>query len=166
MQNQSIKQDEPQPAEAPPVTVAMSVPSGTPIKVALDSEVRIRTVGQPIHGKTTEPVYAFDKLLIPVGTSVNGKVSAIDDVSKKTRTLQAMDGDFSPDRGVHVQFDELILADGRHLPLRTIASPSPSGVLRFVPAKEKPGATNPVQEAASKKVGAMRQQIRQIGPTC
>lgn len=156
-----IKQDEPQSAEAPPVTVAMSVPSGTPIKVALDSEVRIRTVGQPIHGKTTEPVYAFDKLLIPVGTSVNGKVSAIDDVSKKTRTLQAMDGDFSPDRGVHVQFDELILADGRHLPLRTIASPSPSGVLRFVPAREKPGATNPVHEAASKKVGAVRQQIRQ-----
>ena len=43
----------------------MSVPSGTPIKVALDSEVRIRQVGQPIHGKTTDPVYAFDKLLIP-----------------------------------------------------------------------------------------------------
>jgi hypothetical protein len=157
----AIKQDTPQLAEAPPVTVAMSVPSGTPIKVALDSEVRIRTVGQSIHGKTTEPVYAFDKLLIPVGTPVNGKVSAIDDVSKKTRTLQAMDGNFSPDRGVHVQFDELILADGQHLPMHTVASPSPSGVLRFVPASEKPGAANPVHEAASKKVGAVRQQIRQ-----
>ena len=54
-----------QAVEAPPVTVPMSVPSGTPIKVALDSEVRIRNVGQPIHGKTTEPVYAFDKLLDP-----------------------------------------------------------------------------------------------------
>ena len=31
-----------QTAEALPVTVPMSVPSGTPIKVALDSEVRIR----------------------------------------------------------------------------------------------------------------------------
>ena len=88
----------------------MSVPSGTPIKVALDSEVRIREVGQPIHGKTTEPVYAFDKLLIPVGTPVNGKVSAIDAVPKKIRTLQAMDANFSPVRAVHVQFDELVHA--------------------------------------------------------
>src|SRR5437763_10163289 len=90
-------------APARALTVAMSVPSGTPIKVALDSEVRIREVGQAIHGKTTEPVYAFDKLLIPAGTPVNGKISAIDAVSKKTRTLEAMDGKFSPVRAVHVQ---------------------------------------------------------------
>jgi hypothetical protein len=139
----------------------MSVPSGTPIKVALDSEVRIRSVGQPIHGKTTEPVYAFDKLLVPVGTPVNGTVSAIDTVPKKIRTLEAMDGNLSPVRRVHVQFDELILADGRHLSMQTVASPSPGGVLRFVPASEKPANTNPVHEAASKKVGAVRQQIRQ-----
>lgn len=150
-----------QPAEVPPVTVAMSVPSGTPIKVMLDSEVRIRAVGQPIHGKTTEPVYAFDKLLIPAGTPVNGKVSAIDDVPKRTRTLEAMDANFSPVRGVHVQFDELVMADGRHLPIHTVASPAPNGVLSFVPANQKAAKTNKVQDAASKKVSAARQQIRQ-----
>src|SRR4029077_12468935 len=64
-------------AEAAPVMVPMSVAAGTPIKVALDAEVRVREGGQAIHGKTTEPVYAFDKLLIPVGTVVNGKVSGI-----------------------------------------------------------------------------------------
>ena len=83
------------PPEPLPVLVPMNVPVGTPIKVALDSDVRIRAVGQPIHSKTTEPVYAFDKLLVPVGTQVNGKVSAIDAVPKKTRTLEAMDGNFS-----------------------------------------------------------------------
>jgi hypothetical protein len=150
-----------QAVEAPPVTVPMSVPSGTPIKVALDSEVRIRNVGQPIHGKTTEPVYAFDKLLVPVGTSVNGKVSAIDPVPRRIRTLQAMDANFSPVRAVHVQFDELVMADGHRVPMQTVASPAPDGVLRFVPANEKTPKTNKVQDAAAKKVGAMRQQIRQ-----
>src|SRR6202023_3811960 len=105
--------------DAPLVTVPMSVPSSASIKVAHHSEVRIREVGQSIHGKTTEPVYAFDKLLIPVGTVVNGKVSAIDAVPKKVRTLDAMDGNFSPVRGVHVQFDELGLADGRTGGLQT-----------------------------------------------
>src|SRR5258708_2461049 len=142
------------------VVVPMSVPVGTPIKVALDSEVRIRQVGQAIHGKTTEPVYAFDKLLIPVGTPVNGRVSAIESVPGKTRTLEAMDGNFSPVRAVHVQFDELVMADGRIVPMHTVASPAPDGVLKFVPANEKAQPKNKVQEAASKKVSATRQEIR------
>lgn len=83
-------------AEAAPVAMPMGVAAGTPIKVALDSEVRIRSVGQAIHGKTVEPVYAFDKLLIPVGTVVNGKLAAIDGVPGKTRVLDATDGNFSP----------------------------------------------------------------------
>ena len=91
---QESKKEEAVPSPPAPVPVAMSVPAGTPIKVALDSEVQVRKVGQPIHGKTVEPVYAFDKLLIPVGTTVTGKVSAIDSVSKKTRTLDALDVEF------------------------------------------------------------------------
>ena len=145
---------------AAPVVVPMSVEAGTPIKVALDSEVRVRQVGQAIHGKTTEPVYAFDKLLIPVGTVVNGKVSAIDAVPKKVRTLDATDGNFSPHRNVHVQFDELVMADGRHVGLQTVASPAPDGVLSFVSANEKE-KKNKVENAAATKVGAARQAIRQ-----
>jgi hypothetical protein len=158
---QSPKDAAPEPPEALPLTLPLTVPSGTPIKVALDSEVRIREVGQPIHGKTTEPVYAFDKLLIPVGTPVNGKVSAIDAVPKGIRTLQAMNANFSPGRAVHVQFDELVMSDGRRVTMQTVASPAPDGVLRFVPANEKARKTNKVQDAAEKKVSATRQQIRQ-----
>jgi len=80
------------------VSMPMTVEEGTPIKVALDSEVRIRAPGQTIQGRTTEPVYAFDKLLIPVGSVVNCKVSAIDPVAKITRTIQAANGNFSPVR--------------------------------------------------------------------
>jgi hypothetical protein len=137
----------------------MSVTAGTPIKVALDSEVRVREVGQAIHGKTTEPVYAFDKLLIPMGTVVNGKISAIDAVPKKVRTLDATDGNFSPRRNVHVQFDELVMGDGRHVALETVASPAPDGVLRFVSANEKE-KKNKAEDAASKKVSETRQEIR------
>ena len=97
----------------------------------------------------------------PSALPVNGKVSAIDAVPKKTRTLEAMDANFSPVRAVHVQFDELVMADGRRVPMQTVASPAPDGVLRFVPANEKAAKTNKVQDAAAKKVSATRQQIRQ-----
>ncbi|MGB8115874.1 MAG: hypothetical protein WCF22_18985 [Candidatus Sulfotelmatobacter sp.] len=157
--NSTALQKEQKSVEATPVMLPMTVEAGTPIKVAIDSEVRIRTVGQTIHGRTTEPIYAFDKLLIPVGTVVNGKVSAIDPVPTMARTMQAANGNFSPVRKVHVQFDELIMADGRYLSLHTVASPSPDGVLRFVSANETQKRKNKVQEAASNKVSATRQAI-------
>lgn len=146
--------------EAAPVTMPMIIAAGTPIKVALDAEVRVREVGEAIYAKTTEPMYAFDKLLIPVGTVVNGKVSAIDGVPKMVRTMQAANGNFSPVRKVHVQFDELVMADGRKIALHTVASPAPDGVLRFVSANESQ-KKGKVQEAASNKVSAARQAIHQ-----
>jgi len=148
-------------AGASPIVVSMRIDAGVPIKVALDSEVRVRNVGQTIHGTTVEPVYAFDKLLIPVGTKVNGKMSAIDRVPGKTRFLQATDGNFSPTRHVEVQFNELLMPDGRVLPLNTVTFPAPDGVLRFVSANENQEKKNKAEQAAAKKVNAMRQQIRQ-----
>jgi len=97
----------------------MNVATGMPIKVALDSEVRIRSVGQAIHGKTVDPIYSFDMLLIPAGTTVNGKVSAIDGVPEKTRVLDATDGNFSSTRLVHMgrrcQFTATFWRGGREV---------------------------------------------------
>jgi hypothetical protein len=138
----------------------MNVPAGIPIKVAVNSEIRLRKVGQKIQARTVEPIYAFDKLLIPAGTEVNGKIAAIDPVPMKTRFMDATDANFSPIRHYHVEFDELVMADGRHLPLKTIASPAPDGVLRFVAADTKK-KKNRAKQAASNKVGETRQQIRQ-----
>jgi len=60
-----------------------------------------------------------------------------------------------------VQFDELVMPDGRTLALHTVASPAPDGVLRFVSANEAEKKKNKVQEAASNKVSATRQAIHQ-----
>ena len=57
-------------ATGSPGTIALEVPAGTPLPVVLDKEVRIRKAGQPIHGKIAEPVYAFDKLVVPAGSEV------------------------------------------------------------------------------------------------
>ncbi|MBV9182739.1 MAG: hypothetical protein JO356_15620, partial [Acidobacteria bacterium] len=56
------------PVGAPPIMVPLDVPVGTPLKIVLDGEVRIHEVGQPIRGRVVEPVYAFQKLVIPEGT--------------------------------------------------------------------------------------------------
>ena len=147
----------------PPVpSIALTVPLGTPLKVALDQEVRVRKVGQPVHGRVIEPVYAFDKLVVPAGSEVNGKVAQIDAVSKKKRTIAALNADFSPYREVHIDFDELVLADGRHVPVQTSVSRESEGALQFIPAaaENKEGLKNAGKNAASRKVGEARQEVK------
>jgi hypothetical protein len=150
------------PLRSPASFISLTVPVGTPLKVALDKEVRIQRVGQPLHGRVVEPIYAFDKLLVPAGSEVTGKVAEIQGVSKKNRTLAVMNGDFSPARPVRVNFDELVLADGRHLALQTAVSPGSDRVLQFVPAnaQEKSGMKNAGKTLASRKVSEVRGEIK------
>jgi hypothetical protein len=139
----------------------LTVAAGTPLKVALDKEVRIRNVGQPIHGKTTEPIYAFDKLLVPAGSDVIGKIAEIDPVSKKMRTMEALNANFSPDHKVRIEFDELVLADGRHVPIDALVEPGSSSVMSFVPASEsKPGMMGAGKQAAKGKISQARQELK------
>lgn len=136
--DQPITASEGAPASQPtPNLIPLTVPTGTAIKVALDQEVRIQRVGQAVHGKIVEPVYAFDRVVVPVGTGVVGKISAIDRVSKKGRIVAAMNGEFSPSRQVHIDFSYLVLANGGHVPLQTDVGPGSGGVLQFVPASER-----------------------------
>src|SRR6202165_2460681 len=134
-----------------------------PLKVDLDQEVRVQKVGQPVHGKTVEPVYAFDKLVVPAGTEVVGKISAIDGVPKTRRTLAAINGEFSPSRQVHIDFSELVMADGRHVPLQTDVSPGSGGVLQFVPASEKEqqeGKKDKARNAVSRQIGEAQKEVK------
>src|SRR5215471_17240741 len=48
------------PAAAVPQKIALTVPKGTSLQVALEKEVRIKREGQSVHGQVVEPVYAFD----------------------------------------------------------------------------------------------------------
>jgi hypothetical protein len=146
-----------------PSLIPLTVPTGTPLKVALDQEVRVQKVGQPVHGKIVEPVYAFDKLVVPAGTDVVGKISAIDRVPKKGRIGASMNGQFSPSRQVHMDFSELVLADGRHVPLQTDVSPGSGRVLQFVPAGEREkqeGKKDEARNAVSRKIGEAKKEVK------
>lgn len=150
------------PLPEPVHSIPLAVPPGTPLKVALDQEVRIRKVGQPVHGRVVDPVYCFDQLVVPAGSEVTGKITGIDGVSKLNRTVAAMNADFSPPRRVHIQFDELVLANGTHLPLQTVVSRASQGVLQFVPAnaKENTSVATEAKKAASGNLSELWQEAK------
>lgn len=171
---QTLKTRPAEPPKAPSrqaASIPLTVPVGTPLKVVLDRELRVHAVGQPIHGKTIEPIYSFDQLLIPGGSEVTGKVAAIEGVSKRTRTLSALNADFSPYHQVKVELDEVRLSNGRILAIHTTVVPGTNGVLQFVSANQpksgkiaegKAAAKSKLAQAeadAKKQLAALKAQI-------
>src|SRR5215475_141711 len=150
----------PVPVVAPPIKVPLDLPAGTPLKIALNEDVRIRKVGQPVQGHVVEPVYVFEKLVIPAGTQAKGEISQLGSVSKKTRTMAAMNANFSPTRQVRITFSELHLPDGKHIPISTEVSPSAGGVLQFVSSTgKKPTRTEAARNNISRRVAQAKQEV-------
>src|ERR1039458_4582099 len=52
----------------PPQVVPLTVPKQTSLQVALDKELRVRKVGQSVSARLVDPVYAFDRLVVPGGS--------------------------------------------------------------------------------------------------
>ncbi len=136
-----------QPANSDPIP--LTVPSGAPLHVALDKPVGIKHGGVGIEGHVVEPVYVFDKMVIPAGSKVLGRVTAVDAVSKKRRAMAIANGDFTPLRTAHFEFDTLVLKDGEHLPLQTAVSPGTPDVVHLTAGGE------------GKKKGRVKQAVDQ-----
>jgi hypothetical protein len=137
-------------------TIELTVPIGTPVQIALDEEVRLHKAGQVIHGRVMEPVYVFDRLVIPVGTVAIGRVSAIDPIPKKTKVLSALNADFSPAHKGSVVFDELILPGTKHLSLHATVEPGSGQVIRLTSASEHKKSV--VRDSASQKMDQVKTQ--------
>ena len=149
------------PTDTPPApeTVSLAVPKGMAIQVVLDKEVRIANVGQAIHGRTVEPVYAFDKLVVPVGAEVTGKITQLEGVSGGKRTLEALNADLTPARRVGLEFDQLVLSNGQHIPMHTVVTPGSGEIIAFVIAAGREQKKS-VKDVASEKAEQAKEQAK------
>src|SRR6185503_9227040 len=112
----------PASAQSNDAPLRLIVEEGTPLRVALDRRVIIRRVGQHVDAVLVDPIFACDRIVIPVGTRVLGHVERRTAVSKKRRALAMLSGDFTPLHEILLQFDTIALPDGRTLPVRTQVS--------------------------------------------
>ena len=146
---------------APPQTVALTVAKGAPLQVALDQEIRVKKVGQPVHARIVEPVYAFDHIVVPVGSEVIGEITKIESLSDGQRTLAVLNADFTPLRKVEVGFHELVLPDGRRFPLHASVAPGSGQVIELVTSANEKEKKNLVKDAASDKIKEAKQQAHE-----
>src|SRR5262245_21095808 len=110
--------------------VPLTVDNGFPLKVVLTEKLRSK-LNEPVHGKVVDPVYAFDREVIPAGTEILGKVTALQPVRKWKRISSMLGGDFTPLHDPEITFDTLVFADGKRIPIKTSVAPESNVLLRY-----------------------------------
>ncbi|MFZ3265367.1 MAG: hypothetical protein WA172_15290 [Terriglobales bacterium] len=147
------------PNPATPQVVPLTVPRQTSLQLALEKEVRVKAVGQMVSARLMDPVYAFDRLVVPAGSEIRGQVTKIEALSGTRRTLAGLNADFTPVRNIEVTFTDLVLPDGKHLSLHTNVTAGSGQVMQFVTAPEK-DSKKTVKDVASQKTQEAKQQAR------
>ena len=127
-----------------------TVRAGVPLRVALERPVRIQRVGDPIQGRLVDPIYSFDRMVLPAGALVEGHIAEIGGVPLRRRLTAILSGNFTPPRDVRAQFDTLALADGSRLPLRTLPSRGAAYTVRA--SKEPKGVRDRIQQKSQAAV--------------
>jgi hypothetical protein len=132
---------------APGAQAGATVPAGVPLRVALERRVAIKHVGEPVQGRLVEPVYVFDRLVLPAGSAVEGHIAEIGGVPAMRRIAAILSGNFTPPRDVRAQFDSLVLSDGTRLPLSTSLSRGTAHTQRVaVRRKNQPPGKPPLND--------------------
>jgi hypothetical protein len=141
-------------------TQRLVVPEGAPLRIAVSKKVRYKK-GQVVYGKTIEPVFAFDREVLPAGTEVHGHISGFKSASRLIRIRALMGGNFTPIREPLLAFDSLMTQDGKTIPIAPEVSVGADTVVRFNNSAEsqKKGRVAAATELARQQIEAKKRAV-------
>jgi hypothetical protein len=108
------------------------VRSGRTLRLSLDETITVKRVGQTVTATLVDPVYAYDRLVLPVGVKAVGRIAALEPPRGSARARAALAGNFSPARHVVLRFDTLILEDGHRITMETLVTNGTENVVRQI----------------------------------
>jgi len=151
-----------------PATISLTLPTGTPLRIAVDQRVRIRDSGEVVHGKVVEAVYAFDQEVIPAGSVATGHVKSIAPVSGVRRGMAYANGDFTPFHKYEVTFDMVTLPNGKQMAISTTVLSGTAEVVHLVSNPDKQNrkgaagrATDRAKSETKGKIAEAKQQAHE-----
>ncbi|HLH29852.1 MAG TPA: hypothetical protein VKY31_01530 [Terriglobia bacterium] len=148
------------PSSESAVIQHLVVSEGVPLHVILTGKVRFKR-GEPVHGRLVEPVFAFDREVLPEGTQVVGHITEFSSASRLVRFTSMASGNFTPVREPQLTFDSLILKDGTTIPILTRVTPGANNVVRFSAgaSEEKKSKIATATEMARQQIDAKKRAV-------
>ena len=107
--------------EAQSISIPLTIEAGVPLRLYLTQRLPMR-LGEATTAKVIEPVYVFDRVVIPAGAEVAGRVTKLDSVPKLVRTQAVLGGNFTPLHRARVEFTDVRFPDGKTLPINTLST--------------------------------------------
>ena len=136
----------------PDFQMGLQVDSGTPLRLYITKRVWYR-LNAPVHAKLIEPVWAFDRIVVPAGSTLEGRIARLDPVSRLARTYAMVGGDFTPLKRAAVTFGECYFPDRTRKELHTAGAFGLATI--YAPPRPSKKRSKPHAE------GAIRQQAEQ-----
>lgn len=140
-------------------TVPLTVGAGVPLRIYLTQRLTKR-LGETVHARLVEPVFAFDREVIPANTEVLGQVVRLDPVTKMRRATAIAGGDFTPLHDAKVQFTTLILPDNRRFSVQTAETLGLNSIYSPLLASKKKQRAASQPASNSGVLGTAKQQAK------
>src|SRR5579859_1869396 len=121
---------------ASPTTQQVTIENGVPLHIRVTRTAPLRK-GALVEGVLTEPVYVYDRLVLPKDGVVQGVVSGVVPADKKIRTQALLDGDVTPLHDPVVNFNSIRVGNA-DVALSSEARIRSAQMVNFAPAGPKP----------------------------
>lgn len=123
--------------QSPLNTQTITLNAGVPLRIRTN-RTRPLKVGARVEGVLSSPVYVHDRLVLPEGEKVRGRVIETKPTDRLTRTKALLDGDFTPLHEPVVDFDNIhITAINTDVVLNTRALIRNTQLARFIPVSKR-----------------------------
>jgi hypothetical protein len=146
-----------------PVSAPLAVNAGVPLRLYITQRVSMRT-GQLVRAKLLQPVFAFDRVVLPSGVELEGRITRLDPAPKMVRAQAILGGDFTPLHKARVEFTTVLMPEGRRIQIHTFDSIGlgtialPGGKAAEKKGKKNTPKTKPQNDPGV--LGTVRQQAR------
>jgi hypothetical protein len=108
----------------------LTVPSGTLLRVEVTQRSRLRK-GNLMQGRLLEPIYADNRLLVPSGAVVRGKIVDLLPATRGKQWEAKFHGDFTRLREPVIEWTTLTRGDGEQFAVEGESTTGPGGTLYF-----------------------------------
>lgn len=144
------------------VEIPLTVAKGVPLEIKLLHRVPIGKPGVPVEGRLVRPVYVYNRPVIPAGCEVLGRVTRVKGISRMARTRAILNGSFTPWRKATVEFDTLVMANGKQIPISTLVAPGAAPVMELVSGGDKKAGSDPASGLIAGEKARLEAQKKEI----
>ena len=141
-------------------SVPLILEQGLPLPLILTNKLPYKQ-NAPITARLVEPVFAFDREVIPSGTEVLGRITGFQAAPRWRRVMAILSGDLTPLREPRMSFDAIVLKSGTRIPIQTSVVPGSDTLVRFdrsAPQRRK-GRVASAAATAREEIGVRKRAV-------